>query len=188
MGEYLEDKLQGQYTFEDTTNVAIKFSIQPPGQKSIDIDLILSPYFADHHEYLRELKRVQPPALRYKMYIRLYYYIILVQSVLGTIIFLLMHRFSVSSSKYQTEFIQQQHIWVCYIIVSVALTRHCHTFLQAKEFIRRAKAWRNIEWRDSNIGKPKSYMMSILVIIAFDRMPFDMKKLRRGGMYNLVPL
>lgn len=74
MGEYLEDKLQGQYTFEDTTNVAIKFSIQPPGQNSIDIDLILSPYFADHHEYLRELKRVQPPAMRYKMYIRLYYY------------------------------------------------------------------------------------------------------------------
>lgn len=121
MGEYLEDKLQGQYTFEDTTNVAIKFSIQPPGQKSIDIDLILSPYFADHHEYLRKLKRVQPPDMRYKMYIRLYYYIIiLVQPVPGTLYYYLssMHRFSVSSSKYQTEFIQQQHIWVCYIIKS----------------------------------------------------------------------
>ena len=67
IGKYLEDKLQGQYTFEDTTNVAIKFSIQPPGQKSIDIDLILSPYFADHHEYLRALKRVQPPPMRLKM-------------------------------------------------------------------------------------------------------------------------
>ena len=67
IGDYLEDKLQGQYTFEDTTNVAIKFSIQPPGQSSIDIDLILSPYFSDHHEYLRALKDVQPPLMRHKM-------------------------------------------------------------------------------------------------------------------------
>lgn len=68
IGEYLDDKLKDQYTYEDTTNVAIKFSIQPPGQSSIDIDLILSPYFADHHEYLQALKQVQPPEMRHKMY------------------------------------------------------------------------------------------------------------------------
>lgn len=68
IGEYLEDKLKDQYTFEDTTDVAIKFSIQPPGQSSIDIDLILSPFFSDHHDYLQALKQVQPPKMRHKMY------------------------------------------------------------------------------------------------------------------------
>lgn len=62
------------------------------------------------------------------------------------------------------------------------------TFSQAKEFVRRAKAWRNIEWGDSNVGKPKSYMMSILIIIAFDRMPSDLKQIQRGGIHKLVPL
>lgn len=56
--EYLSDKLGGMYTHEDFTNVALKFSIQPPGQSSVDVDLILSPHFLDHHSFLRAMKVV----------------------------------------------------------------------------------------------------------------------------------
>ena len=36
-----------------------------------------------------------------------------------------------------------------------------------KEFIRRAKAWRNSqEWGDR--GKPKSYLLSVLVLRAYE--------------------
>ena len=67
MDEYLEDKLKDQYTYEDDTNVAVKFKVQPPGECSIDIDLILSPYFDSHEEYLSALTRVEPPPERHKM-------------------------------------------------------------------------------------------------------------------------
>ena len=43
--------------------------------------------------------------------------------------------------------------------------------IQVKQLIRRAKAWRNIHWKDSKEGKPKLYCLSILVIIAYDRLP-----------------
>ena len=35
-----------------------------------------------------------------------------------------------------------------------------------KEYIRRAKAWRNREWMRSNEGRPKSYLISLLVVKA----------------------
>ena len=67
MDSYLHEKLRGQYTHEDFTNVAIKFSIQRPGECSIDVDLILSPFFSDHDELLRSLTRVKPPSKRFQM-------------------------------------------------------------------------------------------------------------------------
>lgn len=67
MNSYLNERLRGQYTHDDFTNVAIKFSIQPPGEYSIDIDLILSPYFSDHDELLRSLTAVKPPSMRLQM-------------------------------------------------------------------------------------------------------------------------
>ena len=60
-----------------------------------------------------------------------------------------------------------------------SLTRYCtnctgytgsnHCFaLQVKEFIRRAKAWRNDVWEKVKDGKPKSYLMSVLVLRAYE--------------------
>ncbi len=41
---------------------------------------------------------------------------------------------------------------------------------QAKELIRRAKAWRNKEWPEGKqcIERPKSYLISILVLRAYE--------------------
>ena len=42
--------------------------------------------------------------------------------------------------------------------------------VQVRELIRRAKAWRNVEWRKSDDpGRPKSYLISLLVIAAHHR-------------------
>ena len=37
-----------------------------------------------------------------------------------------------------------------------------------KEYIRRAKAWRNREWMGSNEGRPSSYLISLLVVKAYE--------------------
>lgn len=43
------------------------------------------------------------------------------------------------------------------------------TLLQeVKEYIRRAKIWRNGEWKKDEIGRPSSYLMSLLVVRAFE--------------------
>lgn len=76
--------------------------------------------------------------------------------------------FSASASKWQTNFLSHQTGWV-------------------KQLIRRAKAWRNIQWKYSKEGKPKSYCLSILVIIAYDRLPPEKKVVRRKGLKKLVP-
>ena len=39
---------------------------------------------------------------------------------------------------------------------------------QVKESIRRAKAWRNENWEDGECGKPKSYLLSLLVAKAYE--------------------
>ena len=43
--------------------------------------------------------------------------------------------------------------------------------IQARELIRRAKAWRNGVWPDGVycIGRPKSYLISILVLRAYEK-------------------
>ncbi len=40
--------------------------------------------------------------------------------------------------------------------------------MQVKEFIKRAKAWRNKKWSHSHVGKPKSYFLSLLVLKAYE--------------------
>ena len=47
---------------------------------------------------------------------------------------------------------------------------HVTLFAQdVKEYIRRAKAWRNREWgAGSTRGKPKSYLLSLLVVKAYN--------------------
>lgn len=72
-----------------------------------------------------------------------------------------MSRFSVNASKWQVEFILNQDE-------------------KARELIRRAKAWRDGEWPEGErcIGRPKSYLISLLVVKAYEvakQMPY-----RRG--------
>ena len=38
-----------------------------------------------------------------------------------------------------------------------------------KEYIRRAKAWRNEVWGKNKEGKPKSYLLSLLVVKACEK-------------------
>lgn len=42
---------------------------------------------------------------------------------------------------------------------------------QVKEFIRRAKAWRNKVWPKGvgGTGRPKSYLISVLVLRAYEK-------------------
>ena len=44
------------------------------------------------------------------------------------------------------------------------------TLVKAKEYIRRAKAWRNKMWpkEQGGAGKPSSYLMSLLVLKAYE--------------------
>ena len=37
-----------------------------------------------------------------------------------------------------------------------------------KEYIRRAKAWRNEAWKHGEEGMPLSYLMSLLVVKAYE--------------------
>ena len=39
---------------------------------------------------------------------------------------------------------------------------------QVREYIKRAKAWRNNTWRDDEDGRPSSYLMEVLVIKAYE--------------------
>jgi hypothetical protein len=60
-------------------------------------------------------------------------------------------RFSVCASKWQIEFFH-------------------HVNQETKEYIRRAKAWRNKVWNRSSIdGRPSSYLMSLLVVRAYEK-------------------
>ena len=38
---------------------------------------------------------------------------------------------------------------------------------KAKEYIRRAKHWRNVNFGDREVGRPSSYLMSLLVLKAY---------------------
>ena len=42
------------------------------------------------------------------------------------------------------------------------------TFCQVKEFIKRAKAWRNVKWANEKHGRPKSFLLSVLVLKAYE--------------------
>lgn len=43
-------------------------------------------------------------------------------------------------------------------------------------------------WKDSKDGQPSSYLLSILVTIAFARIPDEMKKKKKRGMKQLIPM
>ena len=91
-------------------------------------------------------------------------------------------RFSVNASKWQVAFIEKQDDKVSIRMYNVTNLTHMYTvaracvsicilkILQAKELIRRAKAWRNKEWPEGKLctGRPKSYLISILVLRAYE--------------------
>lgn len=41
--------------------------------------------------------------------------------------------------------------------------------MEVKEYIRRAKIWRNTHWEKGERGRPSSYLMSLLVLKAFNK-------------------
>ena len=77
------------------------------------------------------------------------------------------------ASRWQVDFVRHQpnqvtlrtHSSGHYSSYSLSIT------VQAKEFVMRAKAWRNSEWRKekSLTGRPKSYLMTILVVRAYEK-------------------
>lgn len=69
--------------------------------------------------------------------------------------------FSAGSSKWQTDFIKKEQLD------------------RVRELIKRGKAWRNKEWEHTKEGRPKSYLMSILVITAFQQIPVMVQTRRR---------
>ena len=62
------------------------------------------------------------------------------------------------------------------------------SYCKIKQLSRRFKAWRNITWEDSTDGRPSSYILVILVVIAFNKLPDDKKVISKGGMNKIVPL
>ncbi len=67
------------------------------------------------------------------------------------------------------------------------LVRHCQhhhavfVCLQVNELIRRAKAWRIRSWEDESerVTRPRAYLLSVLVITAYHRVPDDIQEQRR---------
>ncbi len=53
--------------------------------------------------------------------------------------------------------------------------RHMTLHLQVKILIRRFKMWRNGTWDTMINGCPKSYLISMLVLISYDRAPAEIK-------------
>jgi len=79
---------------------------------------------------------------------------------------LCIYRFSAGASKQQTAFIRHQP-------------------QRVKELICRMKAWRNVMWEGSKESRPKSFLISLLVITAYNRVgaEYNMKFKRLASRY-----
>ena len=84
-----------------------------------------------------------------------------------------------STSKYQTNFIKKWPLpssvkkWPC-TDPSNLQRQNSHVL----DLITRAKAWKKVMWKDETAGKPKSYLISLLVITAYDRVQYKTRKLK----------
>lgn len=60
IGKYLKQQLHGKYTFiKSYLKLSITFNYEDPEYDvSIDVDLLLSPLFKEHHDYLKFLRGV----------------------------------------------------------------------------------------------------------------------------------
>ncbi len=77
------------------------------------------------------------------------------------------YSFSVSASKWQVEFFkhQQPQVQTLLYLFQAELRVDLN---QVKEFIKRAKAWRNVKWAGRKPGKPKSFLLSVIVLRAYE--------------------
>ena len=73
------------------------------------------------------------------------------------------------AAKWQVDFFQHQDEQVNNKCV-FQIESHDMPLTQVKEFIRRAKAWRNKKWPKNErcYGRPKSYFLSVLVLRAYE--------------------
>ena len=62
--EFLEKNLAPYYTFENTTEVAIKFKYEHPDVGSLDVDLLLSPFFETKEAFFCGLLDIDDPLTR----------------------------------------------------------------------------------------------------------------------------
>jgi len=64
LNQYLSELLHDKYHFEDTSDVALKFRYTFPDGMTLDVDLLLSPFWKDREELLRFLQTIQSPVKR----------------------------------------------------------------------------------------------------------------------------
>ena len=104
---YLERELAPNYTHRDDTKVAIKFRYTLPETGYLDVDLLLSPHWKDEESYYADLAQIKPPIKRLM-------YVITTRLITLVLYTCCPFRFSVSTSKYQTDFIkghpQRNHV------------------------------------------------------------------------------
>ena len=101
-------------------------------------------------------------------------------------------RFSVSTSRYQTNFIKKWPLpsddkkWPSPDPSNIQLQRQNS---HVRQLITRAKAWKKVMWKDETAGKPKSYLISLLVITAYYRVESKKGKLKavaRRYIMNMI--
>jgi hypothetical protein len=116
------ERVRGVTMRSRSLEYSVQFAFNYRGM-SIDVDLLVSPYWEspdEFYDFLKDIPHEDRP------------------------------QFSVCAAKWQKEFFKRQ------------------TNQDIKEYIRRAKAWRNREWGRSKTGKPNSYLMSLLVVRAYE--------------------
>ena len=79
-----------------------------------------------------------------------------------------MNSYSVCASKWQREVFKRQDQVRIICKGSFIVYWWCQLFQVVKEYIRRAKAWRNRVWEARKEGKPRSYLLSLLVVRAYE--------------------
>lgn len=124
---YLSQKLGHPYTLDEIRGVAIKFQYSIPEGGKLSVDLLLSPHFESKEKFCQFLRKVEPPIerLRYKNQLSMIATKIMLQTCQ-----LFLRRFSVTASKWQTEFIKNQPMRVtlhAHNTMHVILHENCNT-------------------------------------------------------------
>ena len=105
---FLERELVPNYTHLGDTKVAIQFRYTLPETGYLDVDLLLSPHWEDDESYYADLAQIKPPIKR------LMYVITTRLITLAVLYTCCPFRFSVSTSRYQKDFIkghpQRDHV------------------------------------------------------------------------------
>ena len=94
---------------------------------------------------------------------------------------IIIYRFACGTAKFQRSMLRTQQGRVRIIIVYVyyKLDNYKQYKLQVRRFIIAFKAWRNETWGTDGNGRPKSYFLSLLVLISHGRSPQELGPPRR---------